>query len=154
MSQLFNTLSTKGDTGVPFHWNFNSILKKDHKKKFLWTSRLRVGRRKEPILGYFPKNDEKNNLVHKRVKTHNKMSLRLGLWHKHISCPNASVFIDFGLDWYFMLVYSNFCKKIKILNVISILSEVDENQRIWIQKKCQCHSPNYYDCTGTMTALI
>ena len=28
-------------------------------KKFLWTSRLWVGRRKESILGYVPKNDEK-----------------------------------------------------------------------------------------------
>ena len=27
-----------------------------------------VGRRKEPILGYVPKNDDKNNLVHKGVK--------------------------------------------------------------------------------------
>ena len=27
--------------------------------------RLWVGRRKEPILGYVPKNEEKNNLVHK-----------------------------------------------------------------------------------------
>ena len=28
-------------------------------KNFLWASRLWVGRRKEPILGYVPKNDEK-----------------------------------------------------------------------------------------------
>ena len=31
------------------------------KKNFLWASRLWVGRRKEPILGYVPKNDEKKN---------------------------------------------------------------------------------------------
>ena len=29
------------------------------KKNFLWSSRLWVGRRKEPILGYVPKKDEK-----------------------------------------------------------------------------------------------
>ena len=27
-----------------------------------------IGRRKEPILGYVPKNDEKENLVHKGLK--------------------------------------------------------------------------------------
>ena len=31
------------------------------KKNFLWTSPLWVGRRKEPILGYVPKNYEKMN---------------------------------------------------------------------------------------------
>ena len=46
--------------GVPFHRNFSSILGKDHQKNFLWVSRLWVGRRKEPTLGYVPKNDEKN----------------------------------------------------------------------------------------------
>ena len=30
-------------------------------KKFLWASRLWVGRRKEPILGYVPKNYVKKN---------------------------------------------------------------------------------------------
>ena len=50
---------------VPFHWNFNSILRRDHQKNFLWASRLWIGRRREPILGYVPKNDEKKNLVHK-----------------------------------------------------------------------------------------
>ena len=33
-------------------------LRRDHQKNFLWASRLWVGRRKEPILGYVPKNDE------------------------------------------------------------------------------------------------
>ena len=36
----------------------------------------RVGRRKEPILGYVPKNDEKKNLVHKGLK---KMKITLTL---------------------------------------------------------------------------
>ena len=31
------------------------------RKNFLWGSRLWVGRRKEPILGYVQKNDEKKN---------------------------------------------------------------------------------------------
>ena len=51
------------DTGVPFDRNFNSILRKDHQKKFLWTSRLWVSGRIEPILGYVPKNGERNNFV-------------------------------------------------------------------------------------------
>ena len=37
------------------------ILEGTIKKNFLWASRLWVGRRKEPILGYVPKNDEKKN---------------------------------------------------------------------------------------------
>ena len=45
-----------------------SILRRDHQKNFLWASRLWVGRQKEPILGYVPKNDEKNNSVHKGLK--------------------------------------------------------------------------------------
>ena len=40
------------DTGGPFHQNFNSILRRDYQKNFLWASRLWVGRRKEPIFGY------------------------------------------------------------------------------------------------------
>ena len=59
----FWPFNAQEDTGVPFHWNFNSILRRDHLKNFLLPSRLWVGRRKEPILGYVPKNDEKNNLV-------------------------------------------------------------------------------------------
>ena len=34
--------------------NFDFKLRREHRKKLLW-----VGRRKEPILGYLPKNDEK-----------------------------------------------------------------------------------------------
>ena len=43
----------------------------------LWASRLWVGRRKEPILGYVPKNDEKKNSVHKGLKAFNTVSQRL-----------------------------------------------------------------------------
>ena len=49
------------DTGVPFHRNFNSILRRDHQKNFLCASRICVGRGKEPILGYVTKNDEEDN---------------------------------------------------------------------------------------------
>ena len=48
--------------------NFNFKIRKDHQKNFLWESRLWVGRRKEPILGYVPKNDKKKNFVHKGLK--------------------------------------------------------------------------------------
>ena len=40
--------------------NFNSILRRDHQKKFP----MSLGRRKEPISGYVPRNDEKKNSVH------------------------------------------------------------------------------------------
>ena len=48
---------------------FQFYFKKGSSKKFLWASRLWVGRRKEPILGYVPKNDEKKDLVHKELNT-------------------------------------------------------------------------------------
>ena len=48
--------------------NFDFNLRRDHQKNFLWASRLWVGRRKEPILGNVPKNDEKKNSVHKELK--------------------------------------------------------------------------------------
>ena len=37
-------------------------------KKIIWASRLWVGRRKEPILGYVPRNDDKRNSGSKRLK--------------------------------------------------------------------------------------
>ena len=46
-------------------WNWLNIfycdfkLRRDHRKNFLWATRLWVGRRKKPILGYVPKNAEK-----------------------------------------------------------------------------------------------
>ena len=52
-----------------FDQNFNFNLRRDHQKIFLWASCLWVGRRKEPILGYVPKNDDKKNLVHKGLNT-------------------------------------------------------------------------------------
>ena len=51
-----------------FDQNFDFNLRRDHQKKFLWTSRLWVGRRKEHILGNVPKNDEKKNSVNKGLK--------------------------------------------------------------------------------------
>ena len=71
------------DTGVPFHWNLNYILRRDHQKNFLWASHLWVGRRKVPILGYVPKNDEKKNLVHK------------GLKERHVKCTNIYIVKNF-----------------------------------------------------------
>ena len=47
---------------------FDFNLRRDHQKNLLWASRLWVGRRKEPILGYVPKKDEKNNSGGKGLK--------------------------------------------------------------------------------------
>ena len=44
-----------------FDQNFNFNLRRDPQKNFQWVSRLWVGRRKEPILSYATKNDEKKN---------------------------------------------------------------------------------------------
>ena len=59
------TLQRPGGQRCPFHRNFNSILRRDRQKNFLWASSLWVGRQKEPILGYVRKNNEKKNLDHK-----------------------------------------------------------------------------------------
>ena len=48
-------------TFLPQYQNFDLNLKRDHQKNFLRASRLWVGRRKEPILGYVPKNCERKN---------------------------------------------------------------------------------------------
>ena len=67
-SLIYKPFNVQEDTGVTFYRNFNSILRRDRQKNFLWPPRLWAGRRKEPILGYVPKNVEKKNLVHKGVK--------------------------------------------------------------------------------------
>ena len=59
MRKFPKPFNTQEDPCVSFHRNFNSILRRDHQKKFLWASRLWIGRRKEPILGYVLKNNEK-----------------------------------------------------------------------------------------------
>ena len=46
-------------TSVRIAKKIDSKIRRDHQKNFLWASRLWVGRRKEPILGYVSKNDEK-----------------------------------------------------------------------------------------------
>ena len=52
-----------------FSQNFDFHLRRDNQSNFLWASRLWVGRRKErAILGYVPKNYEKNEFVQQRVK--------------------------------------------------------------------------------------
>ena len=33
------------------------------------------------------------------------------LWHSHIFCSNACIFIDFGYDWHFMLILFKFLQK-------------------------------------------
>ena len=48
------------DEFVTYCQNFDFLkIRMDHQKKFLWASRLWVGRRKEPILDYVPKHDKK-----------------------------------------------------------------------------------------------
>ena len=64
---IFNPLTPWRTLVSPYHWNFNSILRRDHQKNFLWASRLWVGR-KRAYLRYVPKNDEKKNLAHKGLK--------------------------------------------------------------------------------------
>ena len=63
----------------PLSPKFQFYFKKGLSKKILWASRLWVGRRKEPILGYVPKDDEKMNLVHKGL-TLNCLDAKLGTY--------------------------------------------------------------------------
>ena len=47
------------DEFVTYCQNFDFKKRRDHQKNFLWATRLWVGRRKEPILDYGPKNEKK-----------------------------------------------------------------------------------------------
>ena len=66
--KCINPLTPRRTQVLTMNRYINSILRRDHQNNFLWASRLWVGRRKEPILGYVPKNNEKKNLVHKGLK--------------------------------------------------------------------------------------
>ena len=62
-SQPFNA---QEDTGVPFHRNFHSILRRDQQKNsYERRTYESVDEKCLSLLGYVPKNDEKKNLVHK-----------------------------------------------------------------------------------------
>ena len=70
-----------------FSKTFDFNFRRDQQKNFLWASRLWVGRRKEPILGYVSKNDEKNNSGGKGLIVHAARVAFLfpgSLWLVHI----------------------------------------------------------------------
>ena len=73
--------STNAQDHRPFHGtfgqNFDFDLWRDHQENLLWTSQLWVGGRKEPILGYVTKNDEKKNLTGNGLIYNNKDILNL-----------------------------------------------------------------------------
>ena len=65
-------------------------------KKFIWASRLWVGRRKEPIFGYVPINDENKNLVHKGLNE--KKYIYCFLWFVIIwQVPETNFFTKYTL---------------------------------------------------------
>ena len=73
---------------VPFLWNFNSIFRRDHQKNS-YERRVYESVDEELILGYVPKNDEKNNLVHKDLieiseRERNSSSYKQHLWSREI----------------------------------------------------------------------
>ena len=61
---------------------FILIERRDQQKNFLWVSRLWVGRRKEPILGYDPKNDEKK--TYETIWRVNNAKFLFALFYKSI----------------------------------------------------------------------
>ena len=65
----------------PLSPKFQFYFNKGSSKNFLWASRLWVGRRKEPILGYVPKKDEKKNLVHKGLNKFTYMYWGVNSFH-------------------------------------------------------------------------
>ena len=78
------------DEFVTYCLNFDFKIRRDHQKNFLWTSRLWVSRRKEPILGYVPKNDE------------NKNSGSKGLTNRKQICIGGKYFLLF---WKLILIF-------------------------------------------------
>ena len=85
---------TMGKSHPLLNWERNTISRfnkcalflaqQDHQKNFLWASRLWVGRRKEPILGYVPKNDEKKNSVHKGLSKQSLLFQSVPLSFSHL----------------------------------------------------------------------
>ena len=77
------------DEFVLYCQNFNFEIRRDHQKNFLWASRLWVGRRKEPILGYVPKNDEKKNSGCKGLRCNHMASseIKAKVKKKRLSSP-------------------------------------------------------------------
>ena len=64
------------DEFVTYCQNFDFKIRRDHQKNFIWALWLWVGRWKEPILDYVPKNDKKKNsgskvLMHKICHSEN-----------------------------------------------------------------------------------
>ena len=84
----------------PFSNNFN--FRRDHKKKFLLGSQLWVGRRKKPIFGHVPKNDEKK---------------KKNLWGKGLAYFNQQAAMQSQLVrklwWFHLLQYISKKKKKK-----------------------------------------
>ena len=62
-THLFKPFMPLCDEFVTYYQKFDFKIRRDHQKNFLWASRLWVGRRKEPISDYVPKNDKKNQAV-------------------------------------------------------------------------------------------
>ena len=94
-----------------FSKTFDFNLRRDHQKNFLWASRLWVGRRKEPILGYVPKNEEKKNSGGEGltlVKTEQLITKK----HIHLNTLKKSSLIDqclkqnfIAMNWSFSMVF-------------------------------------------------
>ena len=58
-------------------------------------------------------------LLHKKVSVLKQL---LGFWHKHIFCPNESIFVHLGYDCYFMLSLFKFLR-------VKTKYKVNENQK-------------------------
>ena len=97
---IFNLLTPRRTLVFPFTEIY--ILRRDHQKNFLWASRLWVGRRKEAFLGYVPKNDEKKNLVHKRLIEYGHVKNSVIFWNCHS-------YIDQMLVWSNEIIHRIFC---------------------------------------------
>ena len=73
------------------------------KKNFLWTSQLWVGRRKEPILGYVPKNDEKNSGGKElMIETTDYLTIKLSMYRVCIMQTTALFYSRVFTVWFFL----------------------------------------------------
>ena len=73
------------DEFITYCQNVDFKIRRDHQKHFLWASRLWVGRRKEPILGYVSKNYERKNSGSKGLKGEEKF-LKVDHWYRACWC--------------------------------------------------------------------
>ena len=94
---------------------FRSLKYKGSSKNFLWASQLWVGRRKESILGYVPKNNEIKNSGSKELMTSNVICIAI-LFTWFTGLPSSKTQVTVGL-LFKLLAWQSRTASVLLLNI-------------------------------------